>query len=394
MIGSYYLLIQFGQTVIPISPANLKELTITQDLNRFLPEFRLRINDNTGALTHVLPFDKAMSRVYIELAENQASTDKNAFLFDVYRRKPSSDQSSPSAEYDISGLHYITNLFSPDSSRGLTGSIQASLQNLALTELGANATNVGNSLNYILNLIQPRWTNVQFLNYLAEQLIGNNGEYDYRTAFQVQNYNTIFLFKSLAELMTNPVSYKFSLADQQYQDRLPIYNYSIYDNYKLYGAFGNQTQNYSYFNWETGTFIEDNLSVQDFYSLADYWAIDKSDPTGSNEIINTGRTNDFHKQFQGYLQGNYAGRLLDLVKMWITTKGLPNAIPGQVVQVFFPQGVAAGNLYSYQYSGYWLIEQVVHNCGDMFVTKLLLTRHGVDTDKKTTLLPATISKRV
>ena len=161
----------------------------------------------------------------------------------------------------------------------------------------------------------------------------------------------------------------------------------------MYGAFGNQTQEYTYFNWNTGTFIFNTLNVQDYYSLSDYFLIDKSDLTTSNEMSASGRTNDFDGEFQGWAEGSYTNRLIDLVKMWITTQGLPNAVPGQTVQIFFPQGAASDNLYAYQFQGFWLIEEVVHNCGDMFITKLLLTRQGVDTNNSTSLLPATTYKR-
>ena len=66
----------------------------------------------------------------------------------------------------------------------------------------------------------------------------------------------------------------------------------------------------------------------------------------------------------------------------------------QTIEIFFPQGAAVGELYSYQYQGYWLVEKVVHNMGDMFYTKLLLSRHGVDSSKPTSLIPATLFKRI
>lgn len=394
MIGTYFLQIKFGGNIVPVSISNLRELTITQDLNAFLPDFRLRLSDNTGTFTHTLPFDKNMSQVYIELARSEASSDKNAFTFDVYRRQPGGNQSTPAAIYDVSGLLSSTGLFAPNYSRGFSGNVQTNLQNLGLTELGANSTNVGASLNYNLNLLQPKWNDVQFLDYLTRNLFGNNGEYGYKCAIQTQNYKNIFLFSSLTELMTNPVSYKFVLADTPYQDRWPVYNWYVYDNYKLYGSFGNQVQSYSFFDWNAGNFVTNTLNIQDYYSLSDYFAIDKSDPVVSTEIEDTGRANAFQGMFEGLITGGYANRLINLVKMWITTQGLPNAIPGQTVEIFFPQGSTASDLYSYQYSGYWLIEKVVHNCGDMFYTKLLLTRHGVDTDKKTSLLPANTSKRI
>ena len=107
----------------------------------------------------------------------------------------------------------------------------------------------------------------------------------------------------------------------------------------------------------------------------------------------SGRTNDFDGEFQGWAEGSYANRLVDLVQMWITTQGLPNALPGQTVQIFFPQGAASNNLYSYMAQGFYLVKSVVHNCGSIFTTKLLLTRQGVDTNVSTSLLPATTYKR-
>ena len=394
MLGTYFLAVAFGDTVLPVNISNLKELTITQDLNSFLPTFRLRLIDNTGTFTHLVPLDKSMSKISIELALDQTTTDKNVFVFDVYRVKPIGDQPTPASIYDITGLLSVPGLFTPDYSRGFSGSVKETLETLALDELGADDTNVSPSLDYDLNIIQPMWNDSFLLRYLTKRLIGSNGEYNFKCAIQTQNYNNIFMFKSLLEMMTQPVSYKFNLSDQIYQDRLPIFSWSIFDNYKLYGAFGNQTQEYTYFDWNTGTFTFNNLNVQDYYSMSDYFLIDKSDLTTSNEMSNSGRSNDFDGQFQGWAEASYTDRLNNLVQMWITTQGLPNAIPGQTVQIFFPQGTLNNNLYGYTAQGFYTIKSVIHNCGSMFVTKLLLSRQGVDTNVSTTLLPAKTYKRV
>ena len=394
MSNSYFLGVKFGGVDLPINITNLKELTISQDLDKFLPEIRLKLNDVSGALTHIFPFDKSMSQIEIELALNDTTTDKNYFNFDVYRRQPGGDQSDPSSIYDVSGLLSTSGLFSPNFSRGFSGSVQETLETLALNELNVDDTDVSSSLDYDLNIIQPMWNNSYLLNYLTKNLIGSNGEYGYKCSIQTKNYKNIFLFKSLAEMMVNPVSYNFNLSDKQYLDRLPIFNWYIYDNYKLYGSFGMAKQDYTYFDWNTGIFISNTLNVQDYYSMSDYFAIDKSDSVVSNVISSTGRNNDFNGEFQGRIESNYSNRLADLVNMWITTQGLPNAVPGQTVQIFFPQSTLTdGGIYSYCYSGYWLVKKVVHNLGDVFLTKLLLCRQGTDMNKNTTLLPATNYKR-
>jgi len=393
MIGNYYLLMKFGDTVVPLSTSILRELTIIQDMNKLLPEFRLRLDDNTGAITHVAPFDRNMSSVYIEMALDAATEDRNAFDFLVYIREPGAIQSTPSAQYDVTGMLDVTGLFSPDRSRGLSGTIKSSLESVAMSEIGVDSTEVSSSLNYEKTLLQPTWTNAQLFNQLKEYLIGQSGEYGYKCFIKNYKYNKIFTFQSIVEMMAEEVSYKFILNDTPFKDQLPIFEYYIFDNYKLYGIFGARAQDASYFDYTNSQYVRYTESVQDYYSLTDFYMIDKSDSTDNNEINDTGRSNDFTADFRGKVKGKYGNKLASLVQMWITTQGLPNAVPGQTVQIFFPHGANSDALYSYQYSGFWLVERVVHNLGDAFITKLLLTRHGLDTDKSTSLLPATKRKR-
>ena len=357
-------------------------------MNKFLPEIRLRIDDATGAFTHIAPFDRGMSRISIEFAVDQDTKDRNSFTFMVYIREPQSNQATPATEYDVTGLLDVNKMFSPDYARGHSGNIKTNLENIALKEIGVSAADVSSSLDYTKTLIQPHRTNAQFLKYHKENLIGKNGEYGYKCFVKSYMMKTYFVFKSLLEMIRDHVSYKFMLNDTKYEDRYPIFEYGIYDNYKLYGAFGVKQQDYSYFNYTTGTFVHAIETATNYLSLSDFYLIDQNDLSDSNEMQATGRSNDFTSNFAGLIKSSYSNRLLNLTKLWITTQGLPNIQPGQTVELFFPQGATGDNLYSFQYSGYWLVERVVHNMGDVFLTKLLLTRNGVDTDKKSTLLRA------
>ena len=393
MIGNYHLLLKFGEQIIPLSTSMLRELTIVQDYNKFLPEIRLRIDDATGAFTHIAPFDRNISSVYVEFAQNQSTGDRNSLRFLVYIREPSSTQSTPSSEYDITGLLDMQKILTPSYTRGFSGSVKSTLEGIALNDFGVSQTDVSVSTDYVLNLIQPQQTNAQFLNYLKDNLIGQNGEYGYKSFIKSYKGKTSFVFRSIPEMIQDQVAYKFILNDTPYEDTYPILEHFIYDNYKLYGLFGAKEQNYSYYNYFTGEYVKTSDTVQNFVSLSDYYLIDQSDATDSNDIHSTGRSNDFTLDFKGRVKSNYGNRLVGLTKMWITTMGIPNISPGQTVQLFFPHGAIGKNLYSYQYSGFWLIERVVHNFGDAFLTKLLLTRNGLDTDKGTTLLKAEKRKK-
>ena len=253
-------------------------------------------------------------------------------------------------------------------------------------------TDISSSLDYKLNLLQPNWTNAQFFNNLKETLIGKDGEYGFKSFITTYNGKNTFVFRALSEMIDDPVMYKFILSDTQYEDQNPVLQYFIYDNYKMYGAFGAKAQGYTYYDYTNGVVVNSTETAQTYTSLSDYFMIDESDTLDSNTLNATGRSNDFTADFSGMVKSSYGNRLVSLAKMWITTMGLPNISPGNIVQIFFPHGSQGTELYSYQYSGYWLVERVVHNMGDAFLTKLMLTRHGVDTDKNTSLMQADISK--
>lgn len=391
---NYYLLLKFGDKLVPVNPSVLKELTIIQNYNHFLPEIRLKLVDNSGFLTHVFPFDRSMSKIFVEIGESPNSINKNSFEFLVYERQPEGDRSLPSGLYDITGLLNIENMFLPNQTRSFNQNVKTTLETIAKTELKTDKSEVSVSLDYTKNLIQPSLSNIEFFKYLKENLIGSNKESNFKCFIKNNLGKSVFTFKSTTEMIKDQVKFKFVLTDKQYQDRLPILSYAIYDNYMVYGSFAGKKQSYGYYDYENSQYINADEQAGDFFSLTDYFAIDQNDSDGSVTYLDTGRSNDFTSDFKGRVRSSYHERLLSLNKMWITTIGLPNANPGQTVEIFFPYGVSSPGVYSYQYSGYWLVEKVVHSLSDIFITKLLLTRNGIDTDRGNTLVKATNKKKL
>jgi len=284
----------------------------------------------------------------------------------------------------------VDNIYSPSYCRAFNQNVLTTLGTLA-AEFGVTLEG-GASVNIKKNLIQASWSNIQFLNYLANNFEGAQRGAGYQTFLKRFNGKTYLVFKNLEELMKDTIKYKFILRDTAYEDLYPILEYSMLDNYKLHTIFSAKTQRYGYFNYDTSTYVEARHSLEDFYSLTDFFLVDKDDNNESNISDTTGRTNDFTSDFDGQVRGSYHTRLNNSVKLWITTKGIPNICPGDTVGIFFPQGVIGDKMYSYQYSGFWLVQRVVHNVSDIFLTKLLLTRTGVDTDIKNTLIAATKKK--
>lgn len=316
-----YLQIKFGDGQVQADDTNLKELTIIQDMNKFLPEFRLGLSDASGLLTHIVPSDKNTGKVYIELAQDQNDQKtKNAWTFLVYSRTPEGDQSNPSTIHNIDGLLNIDGLFGKDESRGFLGAINSTISTIAKELEPKPSEDISTSLSETKNLLQATWNNAQFLKYLKENLVGKNGEYGFKCFVRTEKQKNTFTFKSIKEMMGSKAIYKFILSPYQYQDQYPVFNYYVYDNYKLYGAFASKAQAYSYFDYTNSEFIKATELLQNYKSLSDYYLVDTSDSTDSNSINDTGRSNGFTTDFKGYIKGNYGNRINSLVQMWITTQ--------------------------------------------------------------------------
>ena len=86
----YYLDVKLGVDRLPLSYQFIEEFYIVQDLNKFLPSFRLRIRDADGFLSHLIPFDRKAGTITVVLGSGYlyyrnalVSAEDNIFLFDM-----------------------------------------------------------------------------------------------------------------------------------------------------------------------------------------------------------------------------------------------------------------------------------------------------------------------
>ena len=391
LVGHYTLRVLFGDNNIELTPALINKFTIVSDINNLLPVFEISLIDATGVFTHLQPFDKTMSRIQVDISSRAQFDDANTYSFMVYRRHPESSYSA-SMNYEISGVLESGDTFAPTSSRSWDTTITEVLTQIA-EEMGCKDVDINAGLNIRKKLVQPNWTNGQFLNYLKNNLVDSNGNAAHYCFVKQEGLIRKFVFQTLQSLISTAVSHKFVVADDMYEDRLPIVEYSIVDNYKMLGTFGAKNQEYNYFDYNTSKYITNTKNYNTFYSLTDYFSIDESDPDYSFSIQKLGRSNDFTSNFAGRVLSNYHSRLNNLNKLWITTWGINDIYPGNIIDVLFPQGLSTGKIFSYQYSGFWLVQRVIHNIGDTHRTELLLTRNGINTNEDCTLVKA-IKKKV
>jgi hypothetical protein len=241
--------------------------------------------------------------------------------------------------------------------------------------------------------VQANWSNAQFLQQIAENVSSADQDSNYRCWVSVENsiQNTLN-FQSYSDLLNEGIKYVFSFGDESYpldtnNPVYPVYNYEIVDNYKYLQILGTQQQSGVYFNYATSQWVNPVIPLQDIESLTPYFMVDSNDPVIDQQYTYTGMSNSLTPDFYGKINSVYETRLNNLVKIWITTWGNFEIRPGDLIQLEVPSDPS--NSLNYQYSGYWLVERIVLSFDDTLRMKLLLTRSGVTTTAKTTLIPAT-----
>lgn len=389
LAGNYVLNIKFGEEELTISPQMIKELTISQDIDRLLPTFKLVVSDPTKILADIIPYDKGSNKVRFEISRGVQPTEINQFDFTVKRR----NTTSPEEEYSIEGVLDLPYLITDPICRAFTGKVRTNLVDIA-EEIDCESSEIGASLEFEKTIIQADgWTTSKLLRYLQSHLLGKNGESGYKCFVKVVRGGSVLVFKSLEELYDAPTKYNFIVGGKNYKDCYPIMQYKVFDNSQMLADLGGSAQDFGYFNYETGIYIDSQVLLDDCPALSEFFLVDTDRGTQGQILANTGRTNEFHGSFGGQVKNNYYNRVSNWIQMWGTTWGMENISPGDIVQVVFSEALEQSKLFLYLHSGLWMVKRVVHSIGSSFLTNLLLARCGVDTDTQTSLQETVKRKR-
>ena len=390
IVGNYNLEIQIGKNLVPAIPQMIEELTISQDIERLVPTFKMRLKDNTGVLGNIMPYDRESNEVTLSFYRVGSSPDKrNVFVFYVKRRRYLSDGS-----YEVEGLLKTEGLFSPYRNRAVSGNLKTQIETIASEELGLENHEIGDSLSYVKTVLQPYWDNGFFLRYLKDRIEGKTGETCYYCFIKNVQGDPILVFKSIDEILLSEITYRFIVGASPYEGLYPVSDFRIFDNSQFRASFCSRKADYRYFDYETGTYISSqSIELDGCPSLSEYYLVDKEDDTNMS-VCYLGRSNDFTSDFSGRVGQKFYDALSNSIYMWISTWGIENIAPGDITQVLFSEALNRGKVFVYQHSGFWMVKRVVHILGSSFMTNLLLVRCGVDTDIETSLTQATEVRKV
>lgn len=389
VVGNYNLEIQIGNNLIPVIPQMIEELTISQDIDRLVPTFKLRVTDNTGTLGHIIPYDGESNSITLSFYRSGNSPDRrNIFVFDTKRRRFLSDGS-----YEVEGILNVEGLFSPYRNRAVSGNLKSKLETIASDELDLEEYEIGDSLSYTKTVLQPYWDNGRFFRYLKERIEGKGGETCYYCFIKNIRGVPILVFKSIDEILLSDITYRFMVGATPFEGFYPVSEYRIFDNSPFRSFFCSRTADYRYFDFLRGQYVSStSIDLEDCPSLSEYYLVDKEDDTNMS-VCFLGRSNDFTSNFSGRVGQKFHDALTNSIYMWISTWGIEDISPGDIVQVLFSESFSRGKSFVYQHSGFWMVKRVVHILGNSFLTNLLLVRCGVDTDVETSLTQATEFRR-
>lgn len=387
--GNYTLNVTIGGKTVPVFPQMIQELTVTLDIDRLLPSFKMILHDATHILSEIAPYDKTANVIGLEFTRSDDLTNLNLFEFDVKRRKILNGDT-----YEVEGLLRVPTLLTKQRSRVFTGNLKSKLESVVNDDLGIKETEIGSSLSFEKTFVQPNWTDAMMFMYLKDNLIGNDSEAGYYCFIKNVRGYQVLTFKSIEELFASPVAANFIVGYKPYEDFIPITDHRIYDNSQLLADFGASKQEYSYWDYENGTCVTSSVNLTDCPSLSEFYLVDSDRETDSLTLMGAGRSNEFSSNFQGRIRNMFYRKNTEAIHMWASTWGMENLSPGDLVKVIFSDAMGHGEMFgAYQNSGYWMVKRVVHILGSTFMSNLLLARCGVDTESGTTLQESTLRKK-
>ena len=377
--GNYIMNLSFGDNHMPLDVGNIHHFFITQDIDMYTPTCEMGIVDGSEFLTQITLPDASFDTINLSTSHSIDSPYSNDYSFSVLSKTPED------GTYNVQALLNVPNLIDTTYKRGWNKSIKEVLVDIVTEELGIDEYEISDSLDYAKLIVQPNWTNAQLFTYLKNTLVGMNGDAGWYCYIKVYHGKYIFVFKHVNEFNTADIKFRYIVGSQSLPDAIGAYAYRTWDNYGLFRLFGSRQQNYSYFDYDSGQYVDSSVDTSGYASLTQYFGIETNDTEGG---INppTGRSTDYSSDSMGMVKSSFYKRVSGLSKMMLTAQGNMHICPGDKINVTFANSISSGMMNNYQYAGDWIVEKVIHMYSTTYMNKLLLTRNGIDTTLDTTLL--------
>lgn len=402
-LNAYAFRFEIDGKEVPLPNGVWKEIVIEQNCEALLPSVIMQAMDNSGYMTHIMPFELA-TRVKLTMGipgsggnPDQGSDAYNEYEWRMFRAKPEAVGQYAlnyiyTGAYDLPALHSPVHCRSFDTPRDAFQKIAEEL------EIGYV---LDDCLPTDIKLVQSCQTNGEFLNWHVPRLRGKKNEGGFKAFIRVIKGKETLYVMSLETLLKKKPSSRVILGAVSGGDSVGMVD-RFYTNYGVFQPAGLRQQDWGYYDDAKGVWVEEKVDIKKFPSINEFLKIHTDDPKQSQPIFSTGRHNEFDgftkkaagadtaKPFDGAVRGELWNRLMHLDKMWITTLGLSDkdCAVGSTIQVDWAVAKASTNPHRFQNCGQWMVERSLQCYSKGWRTRLLLTRPGIDRDIKGKLVKA------
>ena len=385
MVNALPLHLLFGDSnqYIEIPISNILELYMVESINTILPSMKLHIVDDANVLVESL-LALSTPTLTIRFGETSDTYNQYAFTISNFKVGKHSKMSGRSSVVELYGVLEVDNILAPEYCRSFKQVPSSSIAEQIGTDCRLEK-DIDDSLDDE-RWLQPRWTNLQMLNYLASK--ATSGDCDkfvtyvtFDKKLHYKNINTLIKDSVKCTYIEN-ASVLFGAL--QATDARAVLDWDIQVinlPLQIQGAAGETAYWYDYMTNEQKSYglkpsTLERSSLTKTYMLN---AFKEDENNRSSYKVRTYASDSYPKSV---IDSDIINKLENMVKISIMVIGQKDIHCGDKVHTILLDMEGEGAV-STRYSGDWLVESVTQYWAKEYFTKLKLTRAGLELPKDT-----------
>lgn len=353
------------------------------------PFLVLRMQDSVGDLiSHTYISPDADYDLYI--GESQLSNTKSSFSLSVNNMENINKGKVENVAIDLTFVNSKWNKF-------LSANHSRSWKDKRYSEVVADITGMNDYSSDIedtlgkFDVIQPNWTTIKFIRWLAKQAINVDGVGGYEYGLTSDDK---LIFKSLDTLYSARPKKVLMLSTPNNDFNLFFDQFNIRQDYAPMITHGAGGIAYTYFDYDTKTFVTGSKKISDSNTrqLSD-WAYISEEHNNANKVYCGGR--DTHTP--SVTESKVLNVANSIQKLSLTTHGDTTLHIGDIIEIVIPSSEFSKTILAEQYSGFWMIGKLMHSIDfeeKTFQTSLTLIRAGINGIKIKGLVKTAKGKKV
>jgi len=378
-----YLLFGDSNNYIEIPSSDIIELYMVESINTILPSIKLHIVDRTNILVEAL---LALSTpiITIRFGEDFDTFNQYAFTISNFKANKYSKVDGKSSVVELYGVLAVDNMLTPEYCRSFEFVPTSSIARQIGTDCGLEK-DIDDSVDDE-RWLQPRWTNLQMLNYIANKATARDADkfvayVTFDKKLHYKDINTLIgnsiacTYKEDAHVMYGALKSTKERAVLDWD--IQVINLPL----QIQGAAGETAYWYDYMTNEQRSYGL-KPSTLERASLTKTYMINAFKEDENNRSSYQVRTYNSDRYPKSVIDSDIISKLENMVKISVMVIGQKDIHCGDKVHTTLLDMEGEGAV-STRYSGDWLVESVTQYWAKEYFTKLKLTRAGLELPKDT-----------